>query len=68
MNYYFMNAFVNSGTSDPVGYYLEDRDYFGFTLDSTIVSNIYLTENIISTDQSLLPWSQVENEAVLVVR
>lgn len=38
-----MNAFVNSATLDPVGYYLEDRNYFGFALDSTVVSNIYLT-------------------------
>lgn len=43
MNYFFMNAFVNSGTLDPIGYYLEDRDYFGITLDSTIVSNLYIT-------------------------
>jgi hypothetical protein len=56
MNYFFMNAYVNSGALDPIDYYLEDRNYFGFNLNSTIISNIYLTEQFIETDHSLLPW------------
>lgn len=67
INYYFMNAYVNSGDLAPVKYYLEDRNYFGFTLDSTGAANIYLTEQIISTDSSLFPWTSITNQTVLVV-
>ena len=68
MNYFFMNAQVNSGTLDPVDYYLEDRNYFGFNLNSTIISNIYLTEQFIETDYSLLPWNDKSNQTVLTVK
>ena len=36
LNYYFMNPFVNSASLDPVDYYLEDRNYFGFDTKSTV--------------------------------
>jgi hypothetical protein len=43
VNYYFMNPFVNSGTLEPVNYYLEDRNYFVFNTQSTVDCNVYLT-------------------------
>lgn len=52
-----MNAYINSGNQNPLGYYLEDRNYFGFILGSTTASNIYITENILTTDTSLFPWT-----------
>ena len=36
LKYYFMNAFVNSASLQPVDYYLEDRNYFGFDTKSTV--------------------------------
>ncbi len=68
MNYFFMNAYLNSEALDPIDYYLEDRNYFGFNLNSTIISNIYLTEQFIETDHSLLPWIDKEKRTVLTVR
>jgi hypothetical protein len=56
-----MNPYVNSGDQDPVNYYLEDRNYFILTLDTSTSVNLYLTENIISTDNSLFPWSDIQN-------
>lgn len=50
-----MNAYVNSGNLDPVDYYLEDRNYFPFNINTTVVNNIYFAEHIIKTDDSLLP-------------
>jgi hypothetical protein len=61
VNFYFMNPYVNSGDQDPVNYYLEDRNYFILTLDTSTSVNLYLTENIISTDNSLFPWSDIQN-------
>jgi len=54
-----MNAVINSGDKVPLDYYFEDRNYIPFDLSHTIVSNLYMGEHKIITDNSLYPTEDI---------
>ena len=58
LNFYFVNALINPGTSQYLDYYLNDFNYMQFTQTLGASAYGYITEFDITTDLSILPWSE----------
>jgi len=58
-NYYFMNTIINPNDQDYLGSYLEDRNYFTFTMQTGMTANIFVSAYDIQSDVSLLPLTNI---------
>lgn len=58
-NYYFVNTIINPDSSEYLGFYLEDRNYFQFTKTIGTSANIFISTYSIETDESLWPWTSI---------
>lgn len=61
-NFYFVNQIINGGSHEYLSYYLEDMNYFPFSLDSGVNANIYMSTYTITTDESISPFEDIRND------
>jgi hypothetical protein len=59
INFYFMNALINPSQTNYIDYYLEDRNYYPFSKKTSVTSNIFITQNNITTDKSISPFKDL---------
>lgn len=58
LNFYFVNTIINPAETKYLDYYLEDRNYFTFTTQYGVSSNIFFRNYELTTDTSFFPWSE----------
>jgi hypothetical protein len=59
IDFYFMNALINPSQTNYIDYYLEDRNYYPFSKKTSVTSNIFITQNDITTDNSISPFKNL---------
>jgi hypothetical protein len=60
LSFYFINTLINPGQNEYVSQYLEDMNYYSFSLTFGVNANIYISSYSITTDQSLWPFQDIE--------
>jgi hypothetical protein len=60
LDFYFVNTLINPGQNEYVSQYLEDMNYYVFSLTFGVNANIYISSYSITTDQSLWPFKDIE--------
>ena len=61
-NFYFVNQIINGESHSYLNYYLEDMNYFPFSTTSGVNANIYMATYTISTDESIYPFEDIQND------
>ena len=65
---YYVNTNINSARQkDYISYYLEDKYLFNFNLQSAALSQLYFSEYAVTTDNSILPWQELDSQVGLFV-
>ena len=55
-NFYYINAVINANDKYHVKYYLEDRNYFSFDMQTGVLANLFFSDWNVISDESILPW------------
>ena len=65
---YYVNTNINSARQkDYISYYLEDKYLFNFNLQSAALSQLYFSEYAVTTDNSILPWQELDSQVGIFV-
>lgn len=62
VNFYYINPVINAGDTEYLNYYLEDSNYFTFNTITGVNANLYFSEYKITTDHSIFPWEDIEQD------
>ena len=52
---------INPSSHDYLTYYLDDLNYFPFSLTSGVNANLFLSSFQVTTDESIMPWEDIRN-------
>ena len=68
VNTYFLNTVINPGDTEYLNYFLEDSNYFTFSTETGVTSNIFFDQYDIETDNSLLPTTDFSHDRGLMLK
>ncbi len=61
-NFYFLNTVLNPENSEYIGTYLDDLNYFSFTLNNGVSNNFFISTYSIKTDNSIFPYQSFSSD------
>ena len=58
-----VNVVINPSEEQYIVPFVEERNVFSFTLDSGLTTHAYIRQNVVETDESLLPFEDTKTES-----